>query len=93
MSAWAKLLASSSLAFGTAWDLITHPKTGGSGVVVNNGCTVSIASNPVQVSIANDARQITLGYASTAVAIGTTPIIASLGGTINCTIDTRSIQL
>jgi len=42
MSAWAKLLAASSLAFGTAWDLITHPKTGGAGVVVSNGATITV---------------------------------------------------
>lgn len=34
MTAWQRLLAASSLAIGTAWDLITHPKTGGSGAMV-----------------------------------------------------------
>ena len=40
MSAWAKLLATSSLAFGTAWDLITHPKTGGAGTIVVDKVTL-----------------------------------------------------
>lgn len=43
MTAWQRLLAASSLAIGTAWDLITHPKTGCAGTVVSNGATVSIA--------------------------------------------------
>lgn len=35
MSAWANLLAASSLAIGNAWDLITHPRTGtGSNVYI-----------------------------------------------------------
>jgi len=40
MSAWSKLLAASSLAFGTAWDLITHPKTGGAGTIVVDKVTL-----------------------------------------------------
>ena len=40
MSAWAKLLAASSLAFGTAWQLITHPKTGGAGTIVVDKVTL-----------------------------------------------------
>lgn len=43
MNAWQRLLAASSLAIGTAWDLITHPKTGGAGTVISNGATASIA--------------------------------------------------
>lgn len=34
MSAWDKLLAASSLALGTAWQLISSPRTGGSGLLV-----------------------------------------------------------
>lgn len=36
MSAWTNLLAASSLAIGTAWDLITHPKTGGIGLTTGS---------------------------------------------------------
>lgn len=43
MTAWTRLLAASSLAIGTAWDLITHPKTGGSGTVIVNGATIALA--------------------------------------------------
>ena len=50
MSAWAKLLASSSLAFGTAWDLITHPKTGG-GTTYNTGVTAEMRDARVSVVV------------------------------------------
>lgn len=42
MSAWSSLLAASSLLAGSAWELITNPKTGGTGVVINDGYTVSL---------------------------------------------------
>ena len=50
MSAWAKLLAASSLAIGTAWQLISSPKTG-SGVIVNTGVTASVADTAALVAI------------------------------------------
>lgn len=40
MSAWTKLLAASSLSLGTAWDLITHPRTGGTGTIYDQVQTV-----------------------------------------------------
>lgn len=43
MTAWQRLLAASSLAIGTAWDLITHPKTAGEMTVISNGATIAIA--------------------------------------------------
>lgn len=52
MNAWQRLLAASSLAIGTAWDLITHPKLGGAGVIVNNGATIQLADGSVTASIA-----------------------------------------
>ena len=55
MTAWARLLAASSLAIGTAWDLIMHPKTSGAGVVVNDGIEVAVASNSVVVEVSTDA--------------------------------------
>ncbi len=45
MNAWQRLLAASSLAVGTAWELITHPKTG-------TGATVYVEQ--VQSSVADD---------------------------------------
>ena len=42
MSAWDALKAASSLLVGTAWELLTNPKTGGTGVVINDGYTVSL---------------------------------------------------
>jgi hypothetical protein len=36
MSAWTNLLAASSLTTGTAWDLLTHPKTGGGSILVHD---------------------------------------------------------
>jgi hypothetical protein len=39
MSAWTRLLAASSLAIGSAWDLITHPGTGGG---LSNVTTVAV---------------------------------------------------
>ena len=50
MSAWTNLLAASSLAIGTAWDLITHPKTGGSGTIVVDAITMT-ADGPTTMTI------------------------------------------
>ena len=52
MTAWQRLLAASSLAIGTAWDLIAHPKTGGS------GATVYIEQ--IQSTVADDTTTATL---------------------------------
>ena len=45
------LLAASSLASGTVWDLITHPRTGGTGVVVNDGISVELSTMTFDVEI------------------------------------------
>lgn len=42
MTAWAKLLAASQLLAGTAWQLISSPKVGGAGLIVNDGVTAEI---------------------------------------------------
>jgi len=47
MTAWQRLIAASSLAIGTAWDLIANPKTGGAGVVVSNGATIQLTDTNV----------------------------------------------
>ena len=40
MSAWSKLLAASSLAIGTAWQLISSPRTSGTGTIYDQVHTV-----------------------------------------------------
>ena len=40
MSAWTKLLSASSLALGTAWQLISSPRTGGTGTIYDQVQTV-----------------------------------------------------
>jgi hypothetical protein len=61
MNAWDYLLASSSLTTGTAWDLLTHPKTGGGSILVHdavgtiNDQSVSAVVNDLSVSaVVND---------------------------------------
>ena len=51
MIAWEKLLAASSLVVGTAWDLISSPKLGGAGVVVNDGVQVLLDISPVVANL------------------------------------------
>lgn len=51
MTAWQKLLACSQLLAGTAWQLISNPKTGGAGVVMNDGISVEVASMEIDVEV------------------------------------------
>lgn len=46
-----RLLAASSLPSGTVWDLITHPRTGGTGLVVNDGISVELSTMTFDVEI------------------------------------------
>jgi hypothetical protein len=46
MTAWAALLAASSLSSGTAWQLLNSPRQG-SGVVVNDGIAAEVAAMEV----------------------------------------------
>jgi len=57
MSAWAKLLAASSLAFGTAWDLITHPKTGGA--TYNTGVAAELKDASLAVNLLDQSIAVT----------------------------------
>ena len=57
MSAWAKLLAASSLAFGTAWQLITHPKTGGA--TYNTGVTAEMQDASLAVNVLDQSIAVT----------------------------------
>lgn len=52
MTAWTSLLAASSLSSGTAWALLNAPKTGGTGVVINDGYTISIP-DAMQLALAD----------------------------------------
>lgn len=51
MTAWTKLLACSQLTSGTAWELISAPKTGGAGVVVNDGISVEVATMEIEIEV------------------------------------------
>lgn len=53
MTAWAKLLACSQLLAGTAWQLISNPKTGGTGVVVNDGIAVELSLDAALAEVAD----------------------------------------
>jgi hypothetical protein len=62
MSAWTNLLAASSLAAGTAWDLLTHPRLGGGGsslvhdavgIVNDSSVSASVNTDPI-VAVTND---------------------------------------
>lgn len=50
MTAWARLLAASSLTTGTAWQLLGSPKTG-SGLVINDGIDVRLGEFSVDVEV------------------------------------------
>ena len=89
MSAWDNLLAASSLALGTAWDLITHPITGGSGVIVNNGATAVLAGG-FSVSISDVTRTVSIADNSMAVVLSPA-IMAALSPGIVAQITTQPI--
>jgi len=46
-----RLLAASSLPSGTVWDLITHPRTVGTGLVVNDGISLELSTMTFDVEI------------------------------------------
>ena len=60
-----RLLAASALAAGTVWDLITHPKTGGSGATVyieqiqstvtDDTTTATLQDDAVSATVSDDA--------------------------------------
>jgi len=54
MSAWTNLLAASSLAIGSAWDLITHPRTGGSGGTVLVADAVAMVADTLMSAAIDD---------------------------------------
>lgn len=54
MSAWDKLLAASSLLAGTAWELISSPKTGGGSTVYVQQIQSVLADPVITASVADD---------------------------------------
>jgi len=91
MSAWTRLLAASSLAIGSAWDLITHPRTGGTGVVVNNGATAVISDNALTVALADASRAIVVTDNPLSVVVSDQPITATFAPGITVQITTNPI--
>lgn len=83
MTAWAMLLASSSLAVGTAWQLISSPKLGGGGLVVNDGVTAVVGDSPYDVlvssviavvSLTDTRASVSVPITTISVAVSTQPI-------------------
>ena len=73
MTAWAKLLACSQLASGTAWELISAPKTGGAGVIMNDGISVEIATMEIDVEVPAEI-EVGLQLSPVEVEVSTAPI-------------------
>lgn len=61
MNAWEKLLAASQLTTGSAWDLLSNPKQGGAGLVINDGVAVEVAEMPVEVEVLLEQIEVALG--------------------------------
>jgi len=61
MSAWDKLLAASSLLAGTAWQLISAPKTGGGsgGTVYVQQISASVDDGIVTATVSSDVDSVT----------------------------------
>ena len=91
MNAWQRLLAASSLAIGTAWDLITHPKTG-SGVVVNTGATMALTDNAVLIALTDNRMGISISDSGFAVTVIDLPISTSITPGITSAITTQPIE-
>lgn len=60
MTAYAKLLAASSLSSGTAWQLISNPVEGGAGDIVNDGLTVMLLGSPIEAQVSTAALEVQL---------------------------------
>jgi len=78
MNAWQRLLAASSLAIGNAWDLITHPRTGGTGVIINTGAVALVADNPLAVALADGAVAVALSDPAVAVTVLDAPLSVTM---------------
>jgi hypothetical protein len=91
MMFWQHLLAASSLPAGTAWELITHPRTGGAGVVVNNGIAIALADSAVQVAIADASRAIVVADSQLTAVVADTPTTATFAPDVAVQITTNPI--
>lgn len=94
MTAWEALKAASSLAFGTAWELLTSPKTG-SGTVLNDGYAVSLPTGysaiffPTAVTVAlAPAPAVAIAAPGLTSAASSTPIVVQLGPTLTVEVPT-----
>jgi hypothetical protein len=76
MSAWTRLLAASSLAIGSAWDLITHPLTG-TGTPSATGAVTVLLPPPITITVTQ---------ANVAVSLAHQPVIVSLPPDIAITV-------
>ncbi len=75
MNAWQKLLAASQLAAGTAWQLISNPKTGlGGGVIVNDGVSVEVGEEPFDVEVSEVLAEVEVSAASVDVEVMGSPV-------------------
>ena len=72
MNAWQRLLAASTLAIGSAWDLITHPKLG-SGVVVNTGAVAVVLDTTLSVALVDHTVAVSVGFAPVAAVVSDRP--------------------
>lgn len=93
MSAWQRLLAASSLAVGTAWDLITNPKTGGAGVVVNTGAVALVPDTSMSVAIADAGITVALVPLAVGVPVADSPSAAIVPSEITVQISTQPITV
>lgn len=82
MTAWQRLLAASSLAIGTAWDLITHPKTGspGSGSA-NEVLTATFGGDSTEVDFPYTAVEAFVADDALDASIADTPLLTSVADT------------
>lgn len=78
MTAWANLLAKSSIAVGTAWDHLTSILTGGSGVVVNDGIAVEVAEMVVEATVEDLAVDASVDISPVEAQVEDNPIIAEV---------------
>lgn len=81
MTAWERLKAVSSLATGTAWQLLTSPRPR-AGVVVNDGVSAVVADAPIEVMLKPETIVVGLEHDQIAATLDDTPIAAPLAGEV-----------
>jgi len=73
MSAWTKLLAASSLAIGTAWELISSPRTGGTGTVLVSDAVVTVSDGQVSLAIVDTPLSVAIATAAIGITVADKP--------------------